>query len=177
MVKKGKIFKPLFNKIYNSWITKLFFLLSTTFSIFSFIDNPPTFIFNIFRGEKLNLTGDWKLINIVENSNKSRFNNFHFTFYMTMLQKGNILEGEAEKVKENNKNIIGANRIHLDLKGRMVNDSVIITFNEKGKIRETIGTMYLKIKNNGYKLKGFFISTAADSKGSSVAERFDYLSK
>jgi hypothetical protein len=130
---------------------------------------------------KRNLSGGWNAkLKIIESS-YGPYNNLTLYYEIHLLQKGYELSGTGEKVKEvNNKNELleyeRNKRVTIELDGYYEHNyfkksNVYLNIIEKGRKRESRSTYTLNIES-GEKLKGTFDSTAADSKGEIIIERF-----
>ncbi|MEP2447613.1 MAG: hypothetical protein ABJI69_10315 [Balneola sp.] len=132
------------------------------------------FLLNEYVFLKKNLSGEWKIKLIIDETSYNPFKDLSIYYKVHLLQKGYELSGSGEKVKEiNSQNEVTEyekdKRVTIDINGyyerKYLNRSIIyLNIVEKGRIRESRATYTLKIKNKKL-LKGTFITTAADSQG------------
>ena len=118
-----------------------------------------------------NLTGTWKVINTVEKTSYKPFANLRIGYRLTFNQKGTDFTAMGEKVLENGRTLPTAGRTVIDLTGTFEGETFQARFVEKGARRKTTGMFLWKVENDGTLMKGTFVSTAADSSGTSVATK------
>lgn len=132
------------------------------------------FLLNEYVFSKRNLSGEWEIKLIIDESSYNPFKDLSIYYNVHLLQKGYELSGSGEKVKEiNSQNEVTEyereKRVTIDINGyyerKYLSRSIIyLNIIEKGRIRESRATYTLKIKNKKL-LKGTFITTATDSQG------------
>ena len=118
-----------------------------------------------------NLTGTWNVINTVEKTSYKPFANLRIGYRLTVNQKGTNFTAMGEKVLENGRTLPTAGRTVIDLTGAFEGETIQARFVEKGARRKTTGMFLWRVEHNGTLMKGTFVSTAADSSGTSVATK------
>jgi len=132
------------------------------------------FILNEYCFPKKNLTGEWDAMIKIEKTSHTAFENLKIIYKIHLLQKGYELSGSGEKIKDilpdgNETEFLREKRVVIVVDGYyerkfFSKSAVYLNLNEEGRKRETRATYFLSIKNEK-KLKGTFISTAADASG------------
>lgn len=126
-------------------------------------------------------SGDWLLINHIQETSYRPYKNMQVAFNIHFRCHDGEIIGEGEKIyttKDTVQSKIPHSKrtpIHLDgtLTRRLFsNPEIDFTISEKGKLRETTGSMHLKYKRKGV-FQGTFSSGAADSKGDAYLFRQD----
>lgn len=113
------------------------------------------------------LTGEWRIINTVEKTAYKSYGNMQVGFHLTINQNGKEFTAKGEKFSENGQTLPVARRTPIEVKGSIDGDKVIATFYEDGRMRRTNGRFIWKLKDGGDALTGTFVSTAANSSGTS----------
>ena len=121
---------------------------------------------------KVNLTGEWEIIETIAEAKVYQGYKVHYTFHI--LQKGSNIVGYGEKTKEFQNNEVPmvferTKRVRVEFegyieKGYVSETKIYLLIYEYGRERETSSTYFLKIKDQNT-LSGYFSSTAADAKG------------
>ena len=117
------------------------------------------------------LTGEWKVINTVEQTRYKAFKNMRIGFRLIIEQTGKDFTARGEKVSENGRNLPDSNRTPIRVIGSIDGDKVVATFIEDGMMRRTNGRFTWTLQNENAALTGTFISAAANSSGKSAAIR------
>jgi hypothetical protein len=118
-----------------------------------------------------NLSGDWKVVNTVEQSSYAAYKNMEIGFNVSIDQAGNDFTGKGEKISENGRSLPADGRTPITVKGTIDGDKVEATFWEKGAVRKTNGRFVWRIDKGSGGLKGTFVSTAARTSGKSAATK------
>ena len=113
------------------------------------------------------LNGEWRVINVVEKTNYKSFHNLQLGFRLKINQKGKEFTATGEKFSENGQTLPANSRTPITLTGSIEGDKVIATFVEDGLRRRTNGRFEWTLQN-GDKLTGTFVSTAANGRGRSA---------
>jgi hypothetical protein len=119
----------------------------------------------------LNLTGEWSLINTIEETSYPQYTNLRLGYRITIAQTGNEFTADGEKLSENGRPMEESERTPIHVTGSVDQDGARATFVEEGLRRKTTGRFVWTIAADGNHLRGTFVSTAAKSSGSSVAVR------
>jgi hypothetical protein len=129
---------------------------------------------------KKNITGEWKSITLVQNSNHQNFKNLSIEFKIHLLQRGEEIIGSGEKIKDSYsdgtfKEYDAKERPTLEIIGYyekqyLKKSRVYLNIVEKGSIRES-RTTYKLIVKSAKKLEGTFQSTVSNSIGSISMEK------
>jgi Domain of unknown function (DUF4388) len=117
------------------------------------------------------LTGNWKIINTVEQTSYQSYKNMQVGFNLSINQNGNGFTGRGEKVSENGRSLPASGRTPIVVNGSINGDRVEATFVEEGAARKTNGRFVWRIDKAGAGLNGTFSSTAARARGKSAARR------
>lgn len=115
------------------------------------------------------LTGNWKVINTVEQTSYKAYQNMEVAFNLSINQSGNDITGTGEKITENGQNLPAHGRTPIEVKGTIDGDKIVATFVETGSLRKTNGRFVWRIDKGG--LTGTFNSTAARTSGRSAATK------
>lgn len=118
-----------------------------------------------------NLSGTWNVVNTVENTSHQSFVNLQLGYRLIINQTGTSFTAEGEKLLENGRALPPSGRTALRLTGAVDGETVSASFVEKGARRKTRGRFVWRFEREGTLLKGTFISTAANSSGTSVATK------
>jgi hypothetical protein len=118
--------------------------------------------------EVQDLTGDWQVINTVQQTAYKSFDNMKVGFRLKIDQQGTEFTGKGEKFSENGQTLPAASRTPISVTGSVDGDIVVATFVEDGSVRKTNGRFVWKLQNGRDQLAGTFVSTAANSSGSSA---------
>ena len=115
------------------------------------------------------LTGNWRIINTVEQTSYQPFKNLEVGFNLSIDQNGTGFTGKGQKVSENGRSLPASGRTPIVVKGSIDGDRVEATFFEEGAVRKTQGRFVWRIEKAGAGLTGTFVSTAARASGKSAA--------
>jgi hypothetical protein len=148
----------------------------TSSVIFTFL----IFFLNEKVFKKANLTGEWDVKTKTKKTAYNPYRDIKLYYKFHLLQKGSEIVGSGEKIKEikNDGSILSYDSseiIPLEIIGhyerRFLGKSYIyLNIKEKGQKRESRATYNLKIINKNL-IKGYFKTTAADSKGTIVMKK------
>ena len=130
-----------------------------------------------FIGENLffktpDLSGPWQFETKVKKTDYKLYQGMKLTFIAFLNQNGLEISGSGEKIKENlkgkEKEYIGAERIRIEITGRieknfLKNHVVHVQFKEYGKLRISTTRQTLIYKNSS--MDGTYISTVSDQSG------------
>jgi|GEM_PF-786479 hypothetical protein len=116
------------------------------------------------------LTGKWSVVNTVQKTSYSSFNNMEIGFNLSIEQSGQGFTGKGEKVSENGRSLPRGSRTPIQVQGSINGDRVEATFYEQGTTRKTNGRFVWRINKAGG-LSGTFITNAARSSGKSTARK------
>ena len=116
------------------------------------------------------LTGKWSVVNTVQKTSYSSFNNMEIGFNLSIEQSGKGFTGKGEKVSENGRSLPRASRTPIQVQGSIDGDKVEAIFYEQGTTRKTNGRFVWRIDKTGG-LSGTFITNAARSSGKSTARK------
>jgi hypothetical protein len=121
-----------------------------------------------------NLTGEWEVITVTENTLYNPYKNLKLNYKFHLLQKGQEIIGSGEKIKETTAEgktheYPPEKRTFSEINGYyqrniFSGDKVFLNIVEEGHVRQSRTTFILTITNKS-NLSGLFTSTAADSKG------------
>lgn len=132
------------------------------------------FLLNEYAFPKMNITGEWKTITIIEKTSYNPFKNLIVEYKIHLIQKGYELSGSGEKIKDIKPDgtqtvFIREKRVLIDIDGYFERQffgrsKIYLNINEEGRKRETRATYILTVYSNKI-LEGTFISTAGDAQG------------
>jgi hypothetical protein len=138
--------------------------------LFTFI----LFLLNEFVFKKKNLTGEWKTTIETKMTTYNPFLGLKTEYKIHLLQKGYELYGSGEKIRDtklDGTQIIfkRENRVLIEVEGYFERkyfgkSKIFLNIIEEGRKRKTRATYTLTLYNKK-KIKGTFISTAADASG------------
>lgn len=117
------------------------------------------------------LSGEWILVNTIEQTSYPAFRNLRVGYHLTITQSGTEFKAEGEKYLENGVEMNPSQRTPIHVNGSVTYEAVSATFVEEGLRRTTTGNFYWRLLGNVNELRGTFVSSAAKSSGSSVATR------
>ena len=118
-----------------------------------------------------NLAGTWSVLNTVEKTSYQSFANLRIGYRLIVSQKGANFTAEGEKVLENGRTLPTGGRTAIHLSGAVEGETISASFVEEGARRKTNGRFLWRLEPEGNQMKGTFVSTAANSSGTSVATK------
>jgi hypothetical protein len=143
------------------------------------------FIIFIYKEKIKKITdfsGLWYIKTVTKETKYNTYKEMILIYQITLLQKGQDLEGTAEKIyekteKKGSKKYIGKKRICSKVEGYIERnyfgaDKIFIHAIEKGQERES--TIFYTISKKCGKFEGSFTATAGDSKGSCIWQRTSF---
>src|SRR5690242_8664069 len=117
------------------------------------------------------LTGNWTVVNTVEETAYEPYRNMEIGFNVAINQAGRDFTGTGQKISENGRSLPAAGRTPIQVKGTIDGDKIQATFSENGSVRKTNGRFVWRIDRGSGGLTGTFISTAARTSGKSAAKK------
>lgn len=117
------------------------------------------------------LSGNWSVVNTVEQTSYSAYKNMKVGFNVSINQTGRDFTGTGEKISENGRSLPATSRTPIVVKGTVDGDKVEATFSENGTLRTTNGRFVWRIDKTSGGLTGTFVSNAARSSGKSAATK------
>lgn len=117
------------------------------------------------------LTGNWNVVNTVEQTSYGAYKNMRIGFNVSINQNGKDFTGQGEKISENGRSLPAAGRTPIVVKGTIDGDKVEATFSETGAMRRTDGRFVWRVDKASGGLSGTFSSNAARSSGKSAATK------
>jgi hypothetical protein len=118
-----------------------------------------------------NLSGNWQVINTVEQTAYEPYRNMKIGFTVAINQAGRDFTGTGQKISENGRSLPAAGRTAISVKGTIDGDQIHATFSENGAARKTNGHFVWTIDKGSGGLIGTFVSTAAGARGKSAARK------
>ena len=118
-----------------------------------------------------NLTGTWTVVNAVEKTSYRSFANLRIGYRLIISQSGRNFTAEGEKLLENGRTLPTSGRTAIRLTGAVEGKTIGASFVEEGARRKTSGRFVWRLQREGTLMKGTFVSTAANSSGTSVATK------
>ncbi|KKT86586.1 MAG: hypothetical protein UW86_C0028G0008 [Microgenomates group bacterium GW2011_GWA1_Microgenomates_45_10] len=130
----------------------------------------------LFRSNK-NLSGEWGVINTVENSDYNPYVSLKVIWKMHILQNGDSVSGSGEKIKDIQLDGLEnefepTKRESVEITGYIEKNyfhksRVFINVIQFGQLRKSRATYILKYESDS-RLVGTFVTTAGNSRGTSV---------
>ena len=117
------------------------------------------------------LTGNWNVVNTVEQTSYAAYKNMKVGFNVSINQSGKDFTGTGEKISENGRSLPATSRTPIVVRGTIEGDKVEATFSENGGRRTTNGRFVWRIDKTRGGLTGTFVSNAARSSGKSAAKK------
>jgi hypothetical protein len=108
--------------------------------------------------------------NEVQTSGLRTFQGLQLVYELELQQNGANVSGTGRKISENGRALRGAARTPITLSGTVDGDRVHLTFREKGRRRESGGSLQFQLADDG-SLRGRFESDATNSTGQSIVRR------
>ena len=118
-----------------------------------------------------NLTGNWNVVNTVEQTSYGAYRNMQIGFNVSINQSGKDFTGTGQKISENGQSLPADSRTPILVRGTIDGDKVEATFSETGTMRKTNGRFVWRIDKTSGGLIGTFVSSAARSRGKSAAKK------
>jgi hypothetical protein len=118
----------------------------------------------------VDLNGEWELVDTIESSSYTAYINAQAGFRLFIKQEGTQITAEGEKVWITGRSLEPNEHTPIHVTGIVKGNSVEATFVEEGLRRKSSGRFVWEIEGNR-KLIGTFVSTAADTSGTSVATK------
>lgn len=116
------------------------------------------------------LNGEWELVNTIKSSSYPAYINAQAGFRLFIKQVGKEITAEGEKVWMSGRELEPDEHSPIHVNGFIKEDSIEATFVEEGAQRKSSGRFVWRIE--GYnRLIGTFISTAADTNGTSIVTK------
>ena len=114
------------------------------------------------------LSGEWSMNTRVVSSVVARYEGLRLGYRLRLEQVGNSVTGTGYKLSENDRAIV--TKTPITLRGDVVGDRVVLTFQERGTRRASNGKLVLHRESDDV-LRGRFSSDAAESTGVVDARR------
>ena len=141
------------------------------------IDSPALVVSTVRResdervAKVQDLTGEWQVINTVQQTGYKSFDKLQLGFRLKINQKGKGFTAKGEKFFENGQTLPAERRTPIHVTGSIEGDKVVATFVEDGRLRRSNGRFVWRLQNGGDALAGTFVSTAANSRGRSAVTK------
>jgi hypothetical protein len=123
------------------------------------------------KHEAQDLTGEWHVINTVDQTAYRSFQDMQIGFRLKIEQNGKDFTATGEKVSENGRLLPARSRTPIHVTGSIDGDNVVATFVEDGRARRTNGRFAWRLQDENAGLTGTFVTGAAKSSGKSAATR------
>ena len=111
------------------------------------------------------LSGQWQLVNTIQKSSYPSYINLQLGYSLSINQGGTEFSGEGEKVSENGRALSATERTPIHVSGSIVGEIISASFIEEGARRTTSGRFTWQVADDGNRITGTFVSTAAKSSG------------
>jgi hypothetical protein len=119
-----------------------------------------------------NVSGSWSLATRVESTDYEKFENLNLGYRLQLRQSGDRVTGSGMKWMENGRPIPPRSRTPIRVEGVLTGNRLELQFVEQGARRTSGGTFVMTLEPDGT-LNGRFESSAANSRGHSLARRTD----
>jgi penicillin-binding protein 1A len=117
------------------------------------------------------LSGWWELSNRIDETDYESYLGLRLGYRLQLEQDGDRITGRGQKWSEDGHALGGAARTPLTVRGRIEGRTVTLEFTEHGARRSTGGGFSWRLAPDDTTLRGSFWSTAAGTRGRSVARR------
>jgi len=117
------------------------------------------------------LAGWWRISDEVESTDYAGFRGLRLEYRVEFRQEGVWLFGEGEKITEHGRPLPASRRKPISIVGSVAGSSVTASLFERGHRRESQGEFTWTVSEDRSRMVGTFRSDAAQSRGTSVAER------
>ena len=117
------------------------------------------------------LTGWWRIVDHVESTSYAAFHRLEIEFRVRLRQEGAWVFGDGHKTHENGRALPPSQRTPIVLVGSVGDGLVTASIVESGRRRVTQGWFTWEVARDARRMVGSFTTSAAESSGSSTAER------
>lgn len=117
------------------------------------------------------LGGWWELSNRIDSTSYDAYQGLRLGYRVQLEQDGDRITGRGQKWSEDGHSLPASARSPITVSGSVDGDRVTLEFTERGAKRSTTGGFSWKLSGDRSTLRGSFWSTAAQTRGSSVARR------
>ncbi|NDJ00040.1 hypothetical protein GWA97_13195 [Flavobacterium sp. LaA7.5] len=133
--------------------------------VFTVIGVVITIIFFTWQQPKetKSIDGEWQMYSYVEFARMNKYIGAKVKWKLYLIQSGSQIKGIGEKIAINNEDIDFSSRTKISIDGSVKDNTFLLNFTEKGKLRETCGKFKGTINDD--KFEGTFSQTASDAKG------------
>jgi penicillin-binding protein 1A len=119
------------------------------------------------------LSGWWELTNRIDETNYDAYRGLRLGYRLHLEQDGDRLTGRGQKWSEDGHGLSAGARTPITVRGTVHGQSVLLEFTEHGARRPTGGVFEWRLNPDGTTLRGSFTSSAAATRGLSIARRLD----
>jgi penicillin-binding protein 1A len=123
------------------------------------------------KAASADLSGWWEMTNTIRSTNYEDYKGLRLTYRIQLEQDGDRISGRGQKWTENGRTLAGSARTPLVISGEVNGRNVTLKFTERGTRRTTSGGFSWQLSADRTTLRGTFWSTAAETRGSSLARR------
>lgn len=117
------------------------------------------------------VSGSWDLTNAIATTAHPGFAGLRISFRLELAQDGERIVGRGSKWAVDGVLVPPRQRTPIALAGRIRDGEVVMRFVERGTRRITTGAVRWRLSPDGARMHGEFASSAATTRGTSVAER------
>jgi membrane peptidoglycan carboxypeptidase len=119
------------------------------------------------------LSGWWELTNRIDETNYDAYRGLRLGYRLHLEQDGDRITGRGQKWSEDGHGLSAGGRTPLTVRGTVHGRTVTLEFTEHGARRATGGVFEWHLSPDRGTLRGSFSSSAAATRGLSVAHRLD----
>jgi penicillin-binding protein 1A len=123
------------------------------------------------RSGDSDLSGWWEMTNTIQSTNYDTYKGLRLTYRVQLEQDGDRITGRGQKWEEDGRRLVSSARSPITVRGKVEGRNVVLTFTERGAKRSTSGGFTWTLSADRTALRGSFWSTAAATRGSSLARR------
>lgn len=160
------------NKNGNVWKRKSTKIVASIGFIATIIGIIPTVSYYYKSWKTKDIHGKWKITCYIKSSSYRSYIGKSSGFKIYFTQEEGKICGKGEMCWVDDKEIPYEQHVPITIEGKADGEKIILSYVQNGARRTTVGEFNLEVDSENI-LKGTFSGTAADSKGTVIAERID----
>jgi penicillin-binding protein 1A len=119
------------------------------------------------------LSGWWGVTNRIDETVYDAFQGLRLGYRIHLEQSGDRITGRGQKWTEDGRSLPAGARTPISVYGTVHGESVTLEFTEQGARRTSSGVFHWRLSPDGSALRGDFTSSAAATRGPSIARRLE----
>jgi len=119
------------------------------------------------------LSGWWQVTNRIDETAYDAFQGLRLGYRLHLEQSGDRITGRGQKWTEDGRGLPAGARTPISVYGTVHGESVTLEFIEQGARRTSSGVFHWRLSPDGSALRGDFTSSAAATRGPSIARRLE----